>query len=72
MKIKSYHVSNLGSFAPRECAGNDGYVVYHDSPRYRTATEEQLASWSESRIKPVRNAAKTEIAERALSEWRNK
>ncbi len=70
MKTKTYHITNLGSFAPRGCAGRDGYVIYHDSPRYRNATYEQLAEWSESKTKAVRNAAKTELAERALNIWR--
>jgi hypothetical protein len=69
MKTKSYHKSNLGSFAPA-ISTNDGYIVYHDSPRYGKATEEQLEAWAESRIKAVSNAARTEQAERALNEWR--
>ncbi len=72
MKTKTYHISNLGKFAPGGCADSTGYVTYHDSPRYRTATEDQLSMWAESRTKAVRNAAYTEMAERALSEWRGK
>ena len=72
MKTKTYHISNMGKFAPTGCADSTGYVTYHDSQRYRKATDEQLAEWSESRVKSVRNAAKTEVAERALSEWRGK
>lgn len=72
MKTRTYHITNLGSFAPRGCAGQDGYVIYHDSPRYAKATEGQLATWRESRSKAVRNAALTEIAERSLQVWRNK
>jgi len=68
MKTKSYHKSNLGSFAP-SISTNDGYIVYHDSPRYGKASEEQLEAWAESRIKAVSNAALTEQAERALSQW---
>lgn len=69
MKTKSYHTSNLGSFAP-SISTKDGYIVCHDSPRYGKASEEQLKVWAESRIKAVSNAARTEQAERALNEWR--
>lgn len=69
MRTKSYHKSNLGSFAP-SISTNDGYIVYHDSPRYGTASEEQLEAWAESRLRAVSNAARTEQAERALNEWR--
>lgn len=72
MKTRTYHISTLGSFAPRGCAGRDGYVICHDSPRYAKASESQLATWRESRSKAVRNAALTEIAERSLQVWRNK
>lgn len=69
MKTKSYHISNLGSFAPSAATTEDGYVTYHDSPRYGEATDEKLNEWAKSRTKTVRNAAVTEIAERALSVW---
>lgn len=69
MKTKSYHISNLGSFAPSSATVENGYVTYHDSPRYRNATEDQLNEWSGVRTKAVRNAAVTEIAERALRVW---
>jgi len=72
MKTKTYHITNLGSFAPRGIAGQDGYVICHDSKRYSNANESQLATWRESRSKAVRNAALTEIAERSLQVWRNK
>lgn len=72
MKTKSYHVSNLGSYAPPGATQNgQGYITYHDSPRYAKATEEQLAEWSASRNQAVRNAALTEIAERALAVWQS-
>lgn len=70
MKTKSYHISNLGSYAPSHIADNNGYVTYHDSIRYGKASDEQLAEWAESRNKAVRNAAITEQAERDLEEWR--
>lgn len=69
MKTKSYHISNLGSYAPSQIADSNGYVTYHDSERYSKATDEQLAEWAESRVKAVRNAAITEQAERELSKW---
>ena len=70
MKTRNYHVSNLGSYAPQGATqDSQGYITYHDSPRYGIATEEQLAEWSGSRTMAVRNAAVTEIAERALAKW---
>ncbi len=69
MKTKSYYKSNLGSFSPA-ISTNDGYITYHDSPRYAKATAEQLEKWAGSNLKAVRNAALTEQAERALGEWR--
>lgn len=65
MKTASYHSSNFGSFA-----FTTGYVTYHVSPRYAKASDAQLAEWESSRLKAVRNAAKTERAERAISAWR--
>ena len=65
MKTASYHSTNLGSFAFAT-----GYVTYHVSPRYAKATDEQLAEWTNSKLKAVRNAARTEQAERAIREWR--
>ena len=72
MKTKSYHVSNLGSFAPSGLADNQGYVMYHVSPRYGRATDEQLATWADSRSAVVRAAAITEQAERELAEWQSR
>lgn len=69
MKTKSYHISNLGSFAPSSANVENGYVTYHDSPRYGKASDEQLEEWAGSRTKAVRNAAVTEQAERALAKW---
>jgi hypothetical protein len=70
MKIKRYHISNLGSFAPSHLANNDGYVAYHASGRYNSAMEAQLDIWADSRVRAVRNAAITEQAERKLEQWR--
>jgi hypothetical protein len=72
MKTKSYHHTALGSYTPAGATRDgQGYVTYHDSPRYAAATEDQLDAWSESRTTPVRNAALTEIAERALKVWQS-
>lgn len=71
MKTKTYHVSNLGSFGGVVSPDANGYVTYHDSPRYAKATSEQLADWSESPTRAVRNAAKTELAERGIQHWRS-
>ena len=70
MKYKIYHISNFGSFAPQGVSEENGYVKYHDSPRYDNANFEQLNDWAESRISLVRNAALTEIAERNVQSWR--
>ena len=70
MKTKTYHHTNLGSFAPRELADNAGYIRYHDSPRYSSASDKQLEEWAGSFIKPVRAAAITEQCERRLEDWR--
>ena len=64
MNKRTYHVSNLGQFAPNEIADADGYVTRHDHPRYATATDEQLDRWSRSGSRLVRNAAITELANR--------
>jgi len=70
MKIKSYHITNLGSFAPsRATQDSQGFVAYHCSERYATATESQLDGWADSRVAAVRNAALTEAAGRALAAW---
>ena len=69
MKTKTYHVTNLGSFAPTGLADNEGYVRYHVSPRYGKATDSQLADWADSRSIAVRNAAITEQCERRLADW---
>ena len=72
MKTKSYHISNLGSYAPRAAVADpEGYVTYHDSARYAEASDEQLDAWAESRNAAVRNAALTEQAERRLKQWRS-
>jgi hypothetical protein len=72
MKTRTYHVSNFGSFRPNAVADTEGYVTYHDSPRYRKATIVQLEEWAENgRTLAVRNAAATEIAQRALNTWRS-
>lgn len=72
MKTKSYHYTMLGSYTPSAATrDSQGYITYHASPRYAAATEEQLEEWSESRNTAVRNAAVTEIAERALKVWQS-
>lgn len=71
MKTKTYHVMNLGCFAPVGLADAEGYVTYHDSPRYAKASEAKLREWEGSRVAAVRAAAVTEIAERDLQRWRN-
>lgn len=73
MNIKTYHISNLGSFSPRGVTvDSQGYVTYHSSDRYSKASNDQLVDWSCSRIRSVRNAALTEIAERSIVAWQSK
>lgn len=73
MKTKSYHYTALGSYTPAGATRDrQGYITYHDSPLYAKATAEQLEEWSESLTTSVRNAAVTEIAERALAIWQSK
>lgn len=72
MRTKTYHISNLGSFAPGGLADSSGFVTYHDSERYGKATDAQLEEWSESSRAAVRAAALTEQAERRLEQWRKK
>jgi len=60
MKKRTYHVSNLGQFAPHEIADADGYVTRHDHPRYALASDELLEKLSHSGSRLVRNAAITE------------
>ena len=69
MKTKSIHVSNLGSFGVNLSNAN-GYVTCHDSLRYAKATNAKLDTWSESRVKAVRNAAAVEMAKREIRQWR--
>ena len=72
MKTKSYHYTMLGSYTPAAATrDSQGYITYHDSPRYAQATAEQIDEWSESSNTAVRNAAVTEIAERALKVWQS-
>ena len=69
MKISTYHVSNFGSFAPRGVYQENGFVTYHDSPRYAKATVDKLNEWAESEKSAIRNAALTQKAERILAAW---
>jgi len=69
MKTKKFHESNMGRFSPGG-ADSSGYITVHDSPRYASATDDQLAEWSESRIAVICSAARTEQAERSLRQWR--
>ena len=70
MKTRTYHISNFGSFAPAGVDCVDGYVTIHESTRYSTATVEQLNTWTTSRFSAVRDAALTELADRAIEDWR--
>lgn len=70
MATRQFHISNMGAYSNGLVANHGGYVTVHDSPRYDTATEEQLRNWAESgRTLAVRNAAQTELNNRALATW---
>lgn len=69
MKVKTYHISNFGSLAPRGVSQENGYVKYHDSPRYSDSNLEQLHDWANSNNYLIRNAARTELAERNVQTW---
>jgi hypothetical protein len=66
MKTLSYHASSFGSFAI-----GTGFITIHDSPRYRSASDDQLREWTRARLKAVRMAAQTELAQRKVSAWRD-
>jgi hypothetical protein len=66
MKTLSYHASSFGSFAV-----GTGFITIHDSPRYRSASDDQLREWTHARLKAVRMAAQTELAHRKVSAWRD-
>jgi hypothetical protein len=72
MKTITYHVSVFGNFTP---IGLDvtvgGYVAIHDSPRYAEAGKSLLEHWACSKFPKVRNAARTEIANRRVQAWRD-
>lgn len=71
MRKSAYHETMLGSFAlPPSYADQLGFVTVHESPRYALATDEQLQQWADSRIKAVRAAALTQLAQRAIADWR--
>lgn len=70
MRTDKYHISTWGKFAPHVPVDQEGYVVYHVSPRYQQATTQQLEAWLTSRLAAVRAAAATELAQRKLSAWR--
>jgi|LakMenEpi03Aug12_release.lakeMendotaPanAssembly.Ray.scaffolds.fasta_scaffold4234762_1 hypothetical protein len=70
MAVANFHISSFGSFASGFESSN-GFVYYHDHPRYEKASDDQLAEWTTSRLKAVRNAAWAEINQRSLQAWRN-
>jgi len=73
MKTTKFHVSNLGKFRAGVVADDCGYVRCHDSPRYDTATDDQLADWRENgRSLAVRNAAGAEMCNRQIAEYQAK
>ena len=72
MKTETYHISNLGSFGGGIPTDSQGYVTRHVSPRYAQATNEELDAWTRSKLAPVRAAALTEQADRAIRAWRDK
>ena len=72
MKKSSTHKSNFGGFAPIG-ANVNGYIEYHDSPRYARASLAQLEEWeSDAKMLIVRNAARIELANRKIRAWNEK
>ena len=72
MKKLTVHKSSFGKFAPIG-ANVNGYIEYHDSPRYSRATNAQLEEWaSDARMQIVRNAARIELANRKIRSWNEK
>ena len=69
MKVRTVHVNNFGNFAP---PGSDyqGYITYHDDPRYEEATDAQLQQWLNSNVPLVQAAVRVERANRAIQRWR--
>lgn len=60
MKLKKFHMSNMGKHGTDLPIDNEGYVTCHDSGRYHNATDEQLDDWSENRLSAVRAAVRVE------------
>lgn len=72
MKTKKFHCTLLGKFAHGLGVDTEGYVLIHDSPRYKKADISQLTKWyTDGRTLSIRNAARTELNERQLSTWQN-
>ena len=72
MKTAACHYSNFGVFGQSLPRCMNGYVTFHNSPRYAEASTHQLIEWEKSRLRLVRVAAKVEIASRQLQDWRNR
>ena len=64
------HISNFGNAHPQAAANREGYIEYHNSGRYASATDSQLDKWLQDPNVFVKNAAAIEIAERELNVWR--
>ena len=77
MHTKHTHKSNFGSALTGEIerrltADADGYIEYHDDPRYKELLEYELTDLVlKSEDSAVRNAALVEEMERAIHNWRN-
>jgi hypothetical protein len=72
MKKTSIHSTQFGKFAAGLVADSQGFVEIHDSSRYAAATDETLHDWCESRSTAVRNAARAELAQRQIQQWRER
>jgi hypothetical protein len=69
MKTKKIHASVFGWFAPTHLEDEEGYIVFHDSPRYAKATDESLERWALRKNVIIRNAAEVEQRSRLMAEW---
>lgn len=58
------HMSVVGVFRSKCSINDDGYIEYHDSPRYSLATLSKLHHWLIKGSSLVRNAAAIELSTR--------
>lgn len=63
MKTARTHITNFGSFLPAFRHDFQGYITYHDSPKYNAMTKDELRqTMSEHRLSACRAAAAVALA----------